>query len=302
MGSAPDREIARIARAQYGVVSRDQLIAAGLGRGAIARRLQGGRLHAVHRGVYAVGHLHLSREARWLAATLACGDGALLSHRDAAALWELRPPPASVRVHVTLSSRAGRKPRSAITIHRPRAVHAGDRDEHRGIPVTAVPLTLIDLAEIVSSAALARAIEQADARDLLDMRAIAAALSRHPRRRGSAVVRAVFDTYVDAGLTRSDLEAILLALCDAHALARPRVNALVEGLEVDFLWPAERLVVETDSRRHHATRAAFERDRARDARLTVAGYRVVRFTDRQVLHEGADVARTLRALLSRASR
>jgi hypothetical protein len=295
---APDRGIARLAFEQYGVISREQLLEAGLGRGAIAHRLREGRLHAVHRGVYAVGHRRLPREGRWLAATMACGDGALLSHRDAAALWELRPPPDAARVHVTLPSRAGRTPRAGIVVHRPRTLHPDDRDTRRGIPVTALALTLIDLAEIVSPVALARAVEQADALELLDLRAIAAALSRHPRRRGSRRVRAALETYGDDGRTRSDLEGMMLALCDAHAIARPRVNALVEGLEVDFLWPAQRLVAEADGRRNHATRAAFERDRARDARLTVAGYRVVRFTHRQVQRDPAGVARTLKALLS----
>ncbi len=295
--SAPDRLIAELAGRRHGVVSLEQLLDSGLGRGAIAHRVRTGRLHPIHRGVYAVGHRALSREGRWLAAVLACGDGAVLSHGCAAHLLGLRPSSAAI-ADVTIDSRAGRRRRAGIRVHRPRVpVHASERTLHEGIPVTSVARTLLDLAELVSHPSLARAVERAEALGLFDLRAVQDTLERHRTRRGAARLRAVLDAYRADVLTRSDLEATLLALCAAHDVAPPATNARVAGHEVDFVWRAQRLIVETDGRLHHATAAAFERDRARDARLTVAGYRVVRFTHRQVTREPAHVVATLHALL-----
>jgi len=291
---SPDRRIAVLAARQYGVVSLDQLRAAGLGRGAIAHRVRQGRLHPIHRCVYAVGHTRLSCDGRRLAATLACGEGALLSRRDAADHWSLLRWSART-VDVTVPSLAGRSSRPGIRVHRS-LLSDSERARHRGIPVTSVPRTLIDIAEIVSAASLARAVEQADALSLFDLGDMRAALARHPTRRGSGRVAAVLEGWRDDTLTRSELEAMFLAICASQGLAPPAMNVRVEGQEVDFLWAGSRLVVETDGRRTHGTRAAFERDRARDARLTVAGYRVVRFTYRQVVHEPSLVAETLRAL------
>jgi very-short-patch-repair endonuclease len=296
MEDTPDRQIAQLAAKQYGVVSRCQLVAAGLGPRAITHRVRAGRLHRVHRGVYAVGHPRLSRDGVRMAATLAFAATALLCLHDAGAHWQLRASSASW-VHVTIPSRAGRKPRPGIHIHRPLSLPDADRATHRGIPVTSVPRTLIDLAEVLPSAALARTIEQADALRLLDLVALREALARQPRRRGAALVASAVDGYRDDVITRSELEARLLVLCTQHRLPAPAVNVRVHGYEVDFLWPANRVIAETDGRRHHATHAAFERDRARDAQLTVVGYRVVRFTYRQVTRESAAVARTLQALL-----
>ncbi len=296
--TSPDRLIAELAAGQHGVVSLEHLRATGLGRGAIAHRIAEGRLHRIHRGVYAVGHRLLTREGRWRAATLACPE-AVLSDGDAAAVWDLRPPSEQPVVHVTLATRAGRKQRDGMRIHR-RALADDERVQHRGLPVTTVARTILDLAETLRPPALARAIERADALALFDLRALDQTLVRHPNRRSARNLAAVLQTYRDATCTRSDLEAVFLALCDDNGLPRPTTNTLVQGKEVDFLWRAQRLVVETDGHRDHATRAAFERDRARDATLTVAGYRVVRFTHRQVTREPRVVAGTLASLLSRA--
>jgi hypothetical protein len=187
-----------------------------------------------------------------------------------------------------------------MRIHRARVLDDADRTGHQGIPLTSVPRTLIDLAETVSPASLARAVERADVLRLFDLHAMRDALARHPTRRGSGRVAAVLDAYREEVLTRSELEAMFLALCAAHDVPAPAINARVEGHEVDFLWRAQRLVAETDGHRHHGTRVAFERDRARDAQLMVAGYRVVRFTYLQVRHEPASVARTLLVLLASA--
>ena len=244
-----------------------------------------------------MGHRRLTREGRWLAAVLACGEGALLSHASAASHYGLRQA-SPTRVDVLVASRGGRRPHPAIRFHRPRApLPEAERWEHEAIPITSVARTLLDLAAIVSAPALARAVERAVILELFDLRPMEATIARHPRHAGVPRLHAVLDGYRPDVLTRSELEAAFLQLCAEHAIPAPAVNALVEGYEVDFSWRRHRLVVETDSHRHHGTRAAFERDRSRDADLTRAGHRVVRFTDRQVAREPVRVAETVRALL-----
>jgi len=297
---SPDRRVAELAAQQHGVVSLADLAEAGVGRGAVALRVRNGRLHRIHRGVYALGHRKLTREGRWLAAVLACGDGALLSHRCAAAHIGLHPS-SPTRIDVTVPSRAGRAPRTIIRVHRPRApVPKAEQWESDAIPVTSPSRTLLDIAGIVSPASLARAVERSVKLNLFDLRAMELTLAQHPRSRGAAQLRSVLDTYRDDVLTRSTLEVLFLGLCAEHGIPPPAMNTLVEGEEVDFLWRAERIVVETDGHGDHGTRAAFESDRAKDARLVVAGYRVVRFTHRQVTRDPAKVADTVRAVLSGA--
>jgi hypothetical protein len=265
------------------------LRALGLGDGAIKGRVANGQLHRLHRGVYAVGHARLSREGRWLAAVLACGPGAALSHRSAAALWELRQS-AAARIDVTVPRVSGVRSSGRILVHRPNrstAVTVRDR-----IPVTTPMQTLADLAELVTEPGLERALEAAEGLRLLDLRALQALDGRGARR--AAALAATHDATTTV---RSSLEARFLELCHAHGLPRPLVNARIEGVEVDFAWPAQMLIVETDGHRHHGTRAAFERDRARDARLTALGWRVVRITDRRLRDEPDSVAALLRALL-----
>jgi very-short-patch-repair endonuclease/predicted transcriptional regulator of viral defense system len=295
-----DQLIAELAARQHGVVSWRQLLALGLGRGAIEHRIRIGRLHRMHRGVYAVGHRRVSREGRWMAAVLACGDGAVLSHRSAAALWELRPSAAG-KIDVTVPARSGRASRATIRVHRSGALPASEITRHQGIAVTRVARTLFDLAETVPRSAAQRALERAEGLQLFDLLAMQTMIDLHRTRRGSRRLAAILAEYEDDELTRSELENQFLALCADHGVPRPRVNSQVEDYTVDFFWPAQRLIAETDSRRYHATRAAFERDRARDAALTVGGYRVVRFTHRQIQREPASVAGTLLALIAAAT-
>ncbi|MGH2897184.1 MAG: DUF559 domain-containing protein [Solirubrobacteraceae bacterium] len=294
---APDLEIAALAAAQHGVVSLAQLRRAGLAIGAVNARVRAGRLHRLHTGVFAVGHTRLSREGRWLAAVLALGDGAALSHVSGAALWGLRPSSAT-RTHVTVPTSAGRPHRDAIRVHRSRTLTPADVTTHDAIPVTTVARTLLDLAGVLATGPLERAIERALQLRLFDLTALRDVLYANPNARGARTLRRLLGTIAnEPPLTRSHLEALMRDLCDAHAIERPAVNALVDGREVDFLWRRERLVVETDGHETHGTRTAFEADRARDARLTVLGYRVVRFTHRRLTREPHDVASTLTALL-----
>jgi very-short-patch-repair endonuclease len=290
----PDHGIARLAERQHGVVAYPQLVGLGLRRGAIESRVSAGRLHRLHVGVYAVGHRRLSGHGRAMAAVLACGCGALLSHRSAADLWGIRFSSAG-RFDVTAArTRAGRP---GIALHRPRRLRPEDRDEKDGIPVTSVARTLVDLAAVLPQGQLRRAVEKSERLELFDLRAVEPLLV--PGRPGVANLRAVLREYMPPPFTRSEAERRFLELCRAAGLPNPRVNTVVVGFEVDFTWHEARLVVELDSRMYHLTPAAFETDRARDAALQLAGYRVVRVTELRLGSEPEAVVQLLRALLSR---
>jgi Protein of unknown function (DUF559)/Transcriptional regulator, AbiEi antitoxin len=268
--TTPDARLAHIAARRHGVVSRDQLRTIGFSDTMIRDRVASGRLHRLYRGVYAVGHTVIPRDGRFLAAVLACGDGAALSHRSAAELWGIRPS-AAARIDVTVPRTSGVRTSPRIHAHRPRRPYASTT--HHGIPVTTPGQTLADLAMGLPRRALEKAVEMAEVRRLH-----VKLPEGHPgeRRVVEAAGRALPVT------TDSPLEDAFLALCDAHGIPRPVVQAIVEGYRVDFCWPELRLIVETDGYEHHGTRAAFERDRAKDARLTARGWRVLRFTEPQV--------------------
>jgi predicted transcriptional regulator of viral defense system len=292
-----DRAIAALAARQHGVVARAQLRALGLSESAIARRAQAGRLHRVHTSVYTVGHPLLTTHGRWLAAVLACGPQAALSHASSGALWEIRRSDAVI-VDVTVP-RTGSRRRPGLRIHRPRVLRPDEVTTKDGIPVTTAARTLLDLAATLKERELHRALDQAEIRELTEYRALDAIARAHPGHRGAVnLARALTEHYAGTTLTRSELEERFLALCAAYGLPTPAVNAHVGTLEVDFLFPRERVVVETDGFRFHGHRAAFERDRRRDAELTRAGYRALRFTHRQIVSEPAAVAATVAAALA----
>jgi hypothetical protein len=260
-----------LAARQHGVVSRDDVRGIGFSDGMITGRVAAGRLHRLHRGVYAVGHMLVNGRARWLAATMATQG--VLSHRSAAALWGIRPT-AAARIDVTVSHTSGVRSTAAIVVHRSRRPVATTVRE--GIPVTTPGQTRADLATALPRRALERAAEMAEA-----LRLHVDVPDDHPgaKRLAEATAHDLSTT------TRSPLEDAFLELCDDHGVPRPLVNAVVEGHEVDFCWPETRLIVDTDGYQHHGMRAAFERDRARDARLTARGWRVLRFTDAHVRRE-----------------
>jgi len=287
---------ASIARRQAGVVSGGQLIDAGTSASAIGRALADGRLVRIHRGVYAIGHTALREQGVWMAAVLTGGPGAVLSHRDAGAAWEMCRA-FSGRVDITvMGNRFHRRP--GVRVHRCR-LHPDDVTLHRGIPITAPMRTLLDYAEVTDLRGLSRAVEQSDRLGLFDGQAIAALLERSFGRRGVKSMRTVLARYDESHVfTRSDLEDLALELVRDHALPRPVVNAKVGAYEVDLLWPAQRVVVEADSWTFHGTRAAFERDRTRDADLQARGYRVLRVTWRQARDEPAWIARRLWEVLA----
>ena len=294
-----DGAIARVAGRQHGVISRGQLRELGIKDSAIGYRVAAGRLHRLHRGVYAVGHRVVGMHGRWMAATLACGPGAALSHASAAALWDLRPS-AATTIDVSVSTAGGRN-RAGLRIHRHPGLRPGEIIRHHGIPVTTPSRTILDLAATLNRRQLERALDQAEIQELTDMRALDAIAQAHPGHRGARKLTAALATHTPGTtLTRSELEERFLDLCRVHGLPRPHVNATAAGLEVDFLFAKQRLIVETDGWRYHRSRSAFERDRRRDATLTAAGYRTLRLTHRQLTTDHQAVARALRVALGLA--
>ena len=293
-----DERIAELAEGQHGVVGRQQLDRIGLGRESIEVRLRSGRLHRLHAGVYAVGHRVLSREARWMAAVLFCGPGAVLSYRSAAALWGIRNP-SSRAIEVTSPS----KSRSRAGIQRHHAVLPSDEmTTHLGIPVTTVPRTIFDLAVVEQSEAVESALRQVEFRQLRDPLALQDLLERYPRRRGARAVRLALARLAESsGQIESRLEERFLPLLDRHRLPRPQFNAWLEvggrRFRVDCLWPTQRQIVELDGWEGHSTRSAFRDDRFRDRRLRVAGYGVTHLAWSQIEDEPEAIALDLRRLL-----
>ena len=288
-----DERIARVAEGQYGVVTRAQLTCLGLGPDAIDHRLRLRRLIALHRGVYAVGQRRLPKEARWTAAVLAYGPGAVLSNRSGAAHWQIARHHGACEVTIA----AARRSRPGIRVHRVRLA-ADEVTVHEGIRITTVPRTLFDLAASLSVRQLERAINEAEVLRLWDELSLDDLLRRYPRRRGNATVRAALaGRRAGATATKSELEEMFLSLIDRAGLPRPLVNMIVEGYEVDVLWPEHGLVVELDGRAVHGTVMAFEADRERDRVLHVAGWRPVRITHRQMSDRPERVIADVRALL-----
>jgi Protein of unknown function (DUF559) len=291
-----ERELAALAKRQHGVVARRQLTALGIGDGAIKARLRLGQLQGIHRGVYSVGHRRPSVHSTWLAAVLACGEGAVLSHRSGAALWGLMRPRWEP---VDVTSSPGRRGRRGIRLHEGR-LHLGDRGERAGIPVTSLPRTLLDLAEVLDDDGLRRAFEEADRLKLLHMPELESVCARAGRRKGLPALRHLIAEATEPVTTRSPLEDRFAEFHREHLadLPAPLTNISILDHEVDAYWPSHRLVVEMDSWEYHGHRAAFEHDRARDAAMQAAGYRVIRLTHRQLESEAPRISTQLHKLLA----
>jgi predicted transcriptional regulator of viral defense system len=286
-----DAAIAALTKGQHGVVARDQLRTLGLGKAAIEHRVRAGRLHRLHPGVYAVGHVLLSSFGRFVAAVFACGPGAVLSHWSAAHLHRLL---ASARTRVDVLSPRDRRPKRGIAHHRTRSLPPGDVTVIEGIPVTTVARTLLDLAGVARPRQLERALDQAEVLGTFDLAAIEAILARANGHRGAARLRAALALQQRSStLTRSGLEEAFLTLVDAAALPRPRLNVRLCGFTVDAYWPESGLVAEIDSFRYHRRRRSFEADRRRDIALQTAGLRVVRVTDTRIEFEPEGVVEDL---------
>jgi Protein of unknown function (DUF559) len=289
--------VARLATAQGGAVSREQLRGLGVSNDAIDYGVRLGRLHCVFRGVYALGHEALTPKGRLTAAVLACGPEAAISHRSAAIWWGFWRGPQPQGVEVTVPGRS-RKGQRGLDLHLVRGLDPRDRTMRHGVPITKPARTFLDLAETVPLWRLRLAIDEGDRRGLFDPDAVHRLLRRSPGRKGLKPLGLLLGNLRDEPLIRSELELLFAELCDAHDLPRPQTNVEVMGHEVDALWPAQRVIVELDSRAFHLNGAAFERDRRRDAILLAAGYRVMRVTHRQLREEPAAVARRLLSLLN----
>lgn len=278
---------------QHGVVARSQLLELGVGSRSIEHRIAKGRLHSLWRGVYAVGRSEVSQEGRWMAAVLACGPTALLSHRSAAALWTIAPVPRSGPIEVVAGVY---RRRCGIRVHRRRDLGREHRREVAGIPTTDPISTLVDLASCSEDWQVERAINEADRLDLVDPEALRCAVVRLAPRPGMARVRKLLG--LDA-LTDTGLERAFLAIVRAASLPLPETQVYVNGYRVDFYWPDLGLVVETDGWRHHRTSGEQATDRRRDQTHTTSGLTTVRFGEDQVRYEPEHVRRTLATVIAR---
>ena len=293
-----DGDIRRIAEGQHGVITRAQLSELGLGSDAIDHSVRIRRLCRIHRGVYSiVGRRLLTRRGFWMAAVLACGQGAVLSHLAAAALWGIR---GGSRIEVTVPR--GRKARPGIQLHYAN-LPADEITVHHGIPVTTIARTLLDLSAVVQRDELRSAFRQVEQRRLTDAIGVGAMIERYPRKPGRPILRAVFqEARRGLGIVRSEFEERFQAFLLNAGLPSPPTNVLIEGMEVDCAWPEQRLIVELDGRETHDTAHAFEHDRARDRRLGAAGWRVVRVTWRQLTEQPEELEADLRRLLGLSPR
>jgi predicted transcriptional regulator of viral defense system len=291
MGGWPD-----LATEQHRVVEYSQLRVLGLGPEAIRHRVRRGRLHVIHRGVYAVGHRDIGRDGFLMAAVLACGNGAVLSHRTAADHQGVIRT-SSPTIHVTVPGR-NQPAVEGVVVHLTRRLRDADWTRVDGIPVTSAARTLVDFAGVARPGELIPAIEQAQRLRLFDMRAIDEVLGRSRGRRGAAALqRALSELSEDAPDLRSPLEERFRSYCKARKLPIPAFNVTVAGFLVDAVWLREKVAVELDSRRHHSGMGAFEGDRKRDTKLQVARFQIVRITDRRLKHEADELEADLRSLL-----
>lgn len=276
----PDRRAAYRAGQQHGIVTTAQLREAGLSYDAVSERVRRGWLRRLHRGVYAMGNPRPTLEGWWTAAVFACGDGAVLSHRSAAALWGLLPRSAASgrAIDVSVPTTAGRRKHRGVRLHRRRSLDGRVRTKRNGIPVTNPAQTIHDLRGEATATELRQAIRKAE---VLGLRSELA-----PRKEP----------------TRSELEDLFLDFCGRYGFAAPEVNRMVGEIEVDFTWPDLKVAVETDSYQFHRGAQAYENDHERDLDLRAAGYDVVRLTWRQLTRKPDRCSRAVKDALRSARR
>jgi very-short-patch-repair endonuclease len=289
------RALWALARQQHWVVARRQLLELGFSGHWIDHRMAIGRLHPLHRGVYAVGRPHVTPHGRWMAAVLACGPDAVLSHGSAAALWGIRP--AASRLEVSVATAAKRDPEGVI-VHRRPGLRQDELTSYHGIPVTSPTRTLIDIALRLEREPLEAAINEADKLDLGDPEELRSALDEAAGQPGVRALRTVLDRRTFT-LTDSELERRFLRIVRDLGLPEPKTGTWINGFKVDFHWPELGLVVETDGLRFHRTPAQQARDRVRDQVHTAAGLTPLRFTRAQVKFEPSYVGDTLTAVVRR---
>jgi hypothetical protein len=283
-----------LAGRQHGVVGRRQLLVLGFSKRAIEHRVRYGRLHPVARGIYAVGWPQPTRERRWMAAVLACGNGAALSHRSAAALWGIgaeKPGRIDVSVRRLCELRhPGLKVRGRPTLRE------GDIVSRNGIPVTGPVRTLVDLGTELGPIRLERAVNEADKRDLIDPETLRVCLDEYAGQPGAPMLRRLLDKRTFR-LSDSDLEIYFRPIATEAGLPPPLSKQIVNRWEVDFYWPDLGLIVETDGLRYHRTPSAQARDAKRDRTHVLAGLTPLRFTHYEIRYEPSQVRDELTAAL-----
>jgi hypothetical protein len=287
-----------MARGQHGVVARKQLLGLGMGEEAIKARMRRGLLRPIHRGVYAHGGGPLTANGRRMAAVLACGPEAVLSHRSAARFWGVFTyEPGKVE---TSRPAEGKTQHRGIVLRQARLL-ADEVEEVDGIPVTSLFRSIFDLAAVVSRREVERAFHETEVRQLTSRVSLAELLRRHPGRRGAATIRAILASREPAGITENDFEELFVEFLDRYGFPRPRLNATLpirgQLLRPDCMWPEHRLLVELDGRGAHGTERAFQGDRKRDRVLLVEGWRSTRVTWVQLRDEPDALAADLRELL-----
>jgi Transcriptional regulator, AbiEi antitoxin len=295
--STPGTGLHGLGERQHGVVSIRQLeTRLGFSRSAVQREVAAGRLHRLHRGVYAVGHRRISPHGRCLAAVLACGPGALLSHGSAGWLWGITrygPEPLAV------TAPQPRKPRAPIQLHRSTILIEADRAIEENIPVTALPRTLLDCAGESRFSQLQRMLERSEELKLFDLGPTEELLQRSGRHAGRGALRRAIALYAPVPFTRSDFERLFFEAVLTAGLPRPATNFVEAGFELDVYWPERRFAVELDSYATHGTQAAFERDHLRDEDLKLAGIELTRVTDMRFHREPKAVLERVATLLAR---
>ncbi len=286
---SPDERIARLAARQHGHATYSQLLAAGLSRTQIDRRVQDGRLIRMYAKVYAVGYVPITPIARAHAAVLACGPGAVLSHVSAAALWGWHDTwPRVPEVSTTKDRRL-----KGIRVHHVTRLDRPDRTRQLGVPVTSPARTHLDLAPRLPEDRLTRMFNDARLEHHLRPDALVDVVYRLPSASGASRIIRLLARMAEGGPTKSQLEDAFRAFVRRFGLPEPQVNVKVAGLEVDICYPEQRVIIEVDSWLHHGDRAAFEEDRLRDSITTAAGFRTVRVTAERLNQAEADRIRAI---------
>jgi hypothetical protein len=285
-----------LAARQFGVVTWDQLQGLGYSKATISRAVSVGRLHALHRTVFAVGHQGLNRHGLCLSAVMFRGEGALLSYQSAVWLWGLER---TLELPVNVSVRWRGHGQATLGLHHCPALRDEDAAITELIPVTAVPRTLLDYASTARTYRLEQAIDRADRLNLLDIGAVDRITEEVRGHAGRLRLQRAMVIYREKGFTRSGGETRLLGLLAENGIGRPAVNTFIEGYEIDFYWEGERLAIELDSWEHHRGRRSFEEDRKRQDDLAMAGIEVVRITGTRLKREPRMVANRIAGHLAR---
>jgi len=289
-------DLAALAETQHGIVSFRQLRELGFTKGHISRAFEAGRLRRIHRGVYAIGHGRLSDHGICHAAVLACGAGAVLSHHSAAWLWGFLPR-CPREAAITTPSRGHRRRR--IRVHRAAALAESDCTNHKGLPVTSVARTLLDLGAVGTTRELTSAVDRARRLGCLDFSALDPLIARHRSTVPAKRLQQVVALYRKPAFDRARSELLFLDALEQEGESLPVLNCWVDKWEIDAYWKAERFAVEVDGWESHGSRQAFEDDRLRLEEMKLAGIDCLRVSARRIETHPKQVAQRIGKFLAR---